>query len=62
MILLDGLVAALESGGSGELTNIASSNAVTVKDVLRTLLEIEDFEPKELNFDDTKPTMIPKRR
>jgi len=41
--------------------NIASGNPVTIKDVLSVILEIAGHDGAQVNFDSTKPTMIPKR-
>lgn len=58
---IDGLIEAFKAPEIEGAINIASSNPVTIREILAILLEIERFTPSELQFDGTKPTMIPKR-
>ena len=41
--------------------NIASGRSYTIKDILRIILEIENFTEAEVVFNTSKPSMIPKR-
>lgn len=41
--------------------NVSSGNSITIKDVIKTLIDISDQSGLEINFDITKPSMIPIR-
>ncbi len=58
---IDGLIETFKCVETDTAINIASSEPVTIREVLKHLLDIEKFKPNELEFDSTKPTMIPKR-
>ena len=61
--LVDGMLTVLEHGDPADAVNIASGpqRAVTVKDVVDTIFEIENFHPQKVEYDSTKPSMIPIR-
>ncbi len=59
--VVDAIVVALLRLDSFTVLNVASGQPVTIRDVLRTLLEIEGHVGADVHYDATKPTMIPKR-
>ena len=44
-----------------EPINIASGVPVTIRDVLSEILKSADYEDADVQYDSSKPTMIPKR-
>lgn len=58
---ITGLIATFEASGDFETVNIASGVPVTVKDVLNQVLSAADHSTARVEFDPSKPTMIPKR-
>ena len=44
-----------------EPINIASGEAVTIRDALALILKASDYQNAPVEYDSTKPTMIPKR-
>ncbi|MDB2532255.1 NAD-dependent epimerase/dehydratase family protein [Alphaproteobacteria bacterium] len=58
---ITGMVAGFAHFGWGEEVNVASGRAVTIKEIIETIFELEELHNVELKFDPTKPTMIPKR-
>ena len=58
---IDGMLLAMEKIEGFNPINIATGNPSTVKDVLRILLEADNFSDPDIIFDASKPTMIPKR-
>ena len=44
-----------------EILNLASGKGVTIKEILKTIIKIENAESLKVEFDKSKPTMIPKR-
>ena len=59
--LLDGLMLAMEKLEKFEPINIASGIPVTIRDVLAQILKSADYEDADVQYDRSKPTMIPKR-
>ena len=58
---IDGMLAVMEHVDDPEPINIAGGSSVTVRDVLENLLEIGGYQDAEVNFDTSKPSMIPVR-
>ncbi|MDA8668180.1 NAD(P)-dependent oxidoreductase [Alphaproteobacteria bacterium] len=56
-----GLLKAFETIEDFDTINIASSNPVTIKEVLNVILKIDENLSANLKFDTSMPTMIPKR-
>ena len=44
-----------------DILNIASGKSITIQDVLKILIKLENLEKNEILYDLSKPTMIPKR-
>ncbi len=59
--LIEGDLLAMEKIDNFEPINIASGQSYTIKDVLRAILEADNYQDAEIVFDVSKPTMIPKR-
>lgn len=59
--LVDGLILAMEKLEEFEPINIASGVPVTIRDVLAEILKSADYENADVQYDSSKPTMIPKR-
>ena len=59
--LIDGLILAMERMNEFEPINLASGVPVTIRDVLAEVLKSADYEDADVQYDATKPTMIPKR-
>ena len=58
---IDGLLKAFEKFDEFETVNIASSQPVTIKEVLKLILEEDDNLTTKINYDRSMPTMLPKR-
>ena len=58
---VEGALLAMSSNGSVKLFNIASGKATTIRDVLSLVLVAAEYEDAKLEYDVSKPTMIPKR-
>lgn len=58
---IDGMILAMEKLESFEPINIASGEPVTIREVLSLILQASDYENAPVEYDSTKPTMIPKR-
>ena len=58
---LDGALLAFEKAGDYLAVNIASGQGYSVKQVLKTILEVDGYAEAEVRFDPSKPTMIPIR-
>lgn len=58
---VDGLILAMEKLEGFEPINIASGKPLTIKNVLSVILKASDYENAPVEYDSTKPTMIPKR-
>ena len=58
---IDGLVLAMEKLEEFEPINIASGIPVTIRDVLTQILKSADYDDADVQYDSSKPTMIPKR-
>lgn len=58
---IDGALLAMEKTEGFDILNIAAGSPTTVREVLHNLLDIDDYGDANVVFDETKPTMIPKR-
>jgi GDP-L-fucose synthase len=58
---IDGLILAMENLDEFEPINIASGIPVTIRDVLTQILKSADYDDADVQYDSSKPTMIPKR-
>ncbi len=58
---IDALLIAFEEVKDFEAINIASSIPVTIKEILNTILEVEECSDTKIDFDKSMPTMLPKR-
>jgi len=59
--LVQGMLLAMEKIDSFNPINIASGQSVTIKEILNTILEVDDYKDAKIVFNNQKPTMIPKR-
>jgi len=58
---IDGLILVMEKIEEFEPINIASGIPVTIRDVLTQILKSTDYADANVQYDSSKPTMIPKR-
>ena len=58
---IDGAISAMEKLDVSSPINIASGIPVTIKEILHEILIATDYEDANIEFDTSKPTMIPKR-
>ena len=58
---IDGMLLAMEKLDEFKPINIANGNAVTIRDVLKEILNAADYYDVPVEYDASKPTMIPKR-
>jgi GDP-L-fucose synthase len=58
---IDGLILAMENLDEFEPINIASGIPVKIQDVLTQILKSADYDDADVQYDISKPTMIPKR-
>ena len=58
---IEGMLLAMEKLDKFQPINIASGNAVTIRDVLIEILNAADYEGASVEYDSSKPSMIPKR-
>ena len=58
---IDGLILVMEKLEEFEPINIASGIPVTIRDVLTQILKSADYDDADVQYDSSKPTMIPKR-
>ena len=58
---IDGLILAMEKLEEFEPINVASGIPVTIRDVLTQILKSADYDDADVQYDSSKPTMIPKR-
>ena len=58
---IDGMLSAMEKLEEFQPVNIASGKPVTIREVLSTILQASHYEDAIVEYDTTKPTMIPKR-
>jgi len=58
---VDGMLLAMEKLDEFQPINIASGQAVTIRDVLGEILKAASYQDAPVEYDSSKPTMIPKR-
>ncbi len=58
---VEGLILAFEKINNFQPINIASGKPVTIRDVLKIILDVAEHKNVSINYDSSKPTMIPKR-
>ena len=58
---IDGMLLAMEKMHEFQPINIANGQAVTIRDVLQEILIAADYQDAPVEYDASKPTMIPKR-
>ncbi len=59
--LIDGMVTAMEKLDEFSIINIAGGKSYTIKETLDTILKVDGYENANVEYDLTKPTMIPRR-
>ena len=59
--LIDGMLLAMEKIEEFDIVNIASGESHSIKETLNTILEVDGYLDATVEYDETKPTMIPKR-
>lgn len=60
--LAKGIVQALEFGKAGEIYNLGGKSEISINDVIRILLQCAGKQSLGINYDASKPSMIPVRR
>lgn len=58
---ISGLLKTFEAIDEFDAINIASSRPVTIKEVIKTILEVDKNQSAKIKYDSNMPTMIPKR-
>ena len=59
--IVEGLLLAMEKINGFDVVNIASGNQYRVRDLLDIIIELDGYKDAKVEYDVTKPTMIPKR-
>ena len=59
--LVNGLISAMDKIDGYDVVNLASGKEYCLRDLLNIMIRLDGFENARLEFDATKPTMIPKR-
>jgi len=59
--LIDGLLLAMEKIEGFDVVNIASGKEYCLRDILDLIIKIDGYENAKVEYDASKPTMIPKR-
>lgn len=59
--LIDGLIFAMEKIEGFDVVNIASGKEYCLRDILDIIIKIDGYENAKVEYDASKPTMIPKR-
>lgn len=59
--LVEGLILAMEKINTFDQINIGGGNPLSIRDVLREIINAENFEDAKIVFNSSKPTMIPIR-
>jgi len=59
--LIDGMILAMEQIEEFDIVNIASGKSYSIKETLDIILEADGYLDATVEYDTTKPTMIPKR-
>lgn len=58
---IDGAIMVMEKIETYDIFNIASGNQYRLRDCLQTIIELDGYENARVEYDTTKPVMIPKR-
>ena len=58
---IDGIISAMEKIEKFDIINLASGKSHSIKETLETILEVDNYINAKIEYDLTKPTMIPKR-
>ncbi|MDD2904645.1 MAG: NAD-dependent epimerase/dehydratase family protein [Syntrophales bacterium] len=58
---IDGLISVTEKVNNFDIINLASGKSYSIKETLNIILKTEHYDEANIIFDETKPTMIPKR-
>ena len=58
---IDGIILAMDYIDSFDILNIASGQMYCLKDLLNIILKLDGYENARIQYDTSKPTMIPKR-
>ena len=58
---IDGLNKIVFDLNEFDIINLASGKGITIKEILNLIIELESAESLKVEFDKSKPTMIPKR-
>ncbi len=58
---IDALLETFAKSGDFDVFNIASGVPLTIKEVLKNIIQISEHQDIQVKFDTSKPTMIPKR-
>jgi GDP-L-fucose synthase len=58
---IDGILLAMEKIQGFDQINIASGNQYLLRDVLGTIIKVDGYENARIEYDASKPTMIPRR-
>ncbi len=58
---IDGIISAIEKIEKFDIINLASGKSYSIKETLETILEVDNYTNAKIEYDLTKPTMIPKR-
>jgi GDP-L-fucose synthase len=59
--LVTGLILAMEKINGFDVVNLASGKEYCLRDLLNIMIKLDGFEKARIEYDATKPTMIPKR-
>ncbi|MDO9530354.1 MAG: NAD-dependent epimerase/dehydratase family protein [Syntrophales bacterium] len=59
--LIDGLLLAMEEMEGFNVVNIASGKEYCLQDILNLIIKVDGYENAKVEYDASKPTMIPKR-
>jgi len=59
--MIEGMLLAMERIDGYDFLNIASGQQYVLKDLLNLMIRVDGYEGAVINFDASKPTMIPKR-
>tara|TARA_Y100000768_G_C23988659_1_gene690620 strand:+ start:3710 stop:4666 length:957 start_codon:yes stop_codon:yes gene_type:complete len=58
---IDGLLLAMEKISSSDPINLSMNEPITVREIIDTLVRLDNYENAKIIYDTSKPTMIPKR-
>ncbi len=58
---IDGILLAMEKISSSDPINLSMNKPITVREIINTLIRLDDYENANIIYDTSKPTMIPKR-